>query len=143
MPLFKVVIFLTINLIWSSCSTSTTNVNMKDTTSKDELKDVSKKETKIIKIQSSLPTPTSGTMAMFSLAEENGSYELPNGEVKKGQTVRIYSTDSDDLPEHLVGVGSEFVMVGYKYRVVKIALSEDYTKARDEAWVEELGAVTE
>lgn len=139
MHLFKIVIFLTINLIWSSCSTSTTNANMKDTTSKEE----AKKETKVIKIQSSLPTPTSGTMAMFTLMEENGSYELPNGEVKKGQTVRIFSTDGDDLPEHVVGVGSEFVMVGYKYRVIKIALSEDYTKARDETWVEELGAITE
>ena len=135
MNLFKIVTFLIINLIWSSCSTPTTNSNMKDTTSQDE--------NTLIRIESSLPTPIPSTMAMFSLGEEDGEYKLPNGELAKGQLVRIFSTDSDDSPEHLVGIGSEFEMVGHKYRVVKIVLSENYEESGDVVWVEELDLIKE
>lgn len=107
---------------------------MKETTSKDE--------NTIIRIASSLPTPMPNTMAMFTLGEENGEYNLPNGDPATGQLVRIFSTDSDDLPEHLVGVGSEFEMLERKYKVVKIVLSENYEKSGDEAWVEVLDTVS-
>lgn len=70
-------------------------------------------------------------------------YKLPNREIAEGQLVRIYSTDGDHLPKHLVGVGSEFDMVGHRYKVIKIVLSENYEESSDEVWVEDLGKIQE
>ena len=119
-------------IIGSSCTAPSTKSNMENTNIEKET---------IIKIHSSLPTPTPSTMAMFNLLEESGEYTLPNGETTTGELVLIYSTDGDHLPKHRVGVGSEFEMVGYRYRVVKIVHSENYKIASDQVWVEILGKV--
>lgn len=134
MRLLTLITLTYIILIGTACtapSTTNTNSTMEDTTPE---------ENTIIKVQSSLPTPTATTMLMFNLLEK-GEYTLPDGEVAEGQLVKIFSTDGDDIPKHTVGVGSEFEIVGHKYKVVNIVLSEDYTKSRDEVWIEDLGAV--
>lgn len=120
-------------LIWGSCTTPPTNVNMK-ITNPNEGKT-------IIKIKSSLPTPAPNTMLMFTLLDEKAEYKLPNGETTTGDIVEIFSTDGDHVPTHRVGVGSEFELLGYRYRLDQIVRSEDYTKSSAEAWVEVLGKI--
>lgn len=95
---------------------------------------------KTVTLVSSLPSPTPSTTAMFHIVDENGSYETPEG-TKEGVVVLVYSTDSDDLPKHRVGEGSEFELVGYRYKVARIIRSEDYTKSKDKVELTVLGAV--
>ena len=95
----------------------------------------------IITVVSSLPTPTPSTTAMFHIVDENGTYQTADGATKQGVVIQIYSTESDDIPKHRVGEGSEFELVGYRYRVHKIIRSEDYTKSRDKVELEVLGQV--
>lgn len=95
---------------------------------------------KTVTLISSLPSPTPSTTAMFHIVEENGSYETPEG-TKEGVVVLVYSTDNDDLPKHRVGEGSEFELVGYRYKVARIIRSEDYTKSKDKVELTILGPV--
>jgi hypothetical protein len=92
----------------------------------------------IVKLQSALPTPTPSTMAMFHIVEEEGSYTVADGSTQQGVVVKVYSTDDNTAPEHRVGTGSEFEMMGQRYRVQKIVRSTNYKKSGDEVWLEVL-----
>ena len=116
-------------ILWSSCHTPTNHSTMNNI------------DQDIFKISSSLPSPVSNTMLMFDLLEKEGEYTLPNGEVKTGQLITFYSTDGDHIPRQTTGIGGEIDMLGYRYKLIKIIRSEDYTISADEAWLDVIGEV--
>lgn len=135
----RLLLLCIIILIIGACSPIQNNKPMKDT--KNEAIENLEDRKEIIRISSSLPTPAPNTRLMFEFLDQVGEYQLPNGETVKGELAKIYSTDGDDIPEPIIGVGGEFELLGYRYKVIELIRSTNYKESSDIACVEVLGKV--